>query len=222
MKKQALEKQRSYGGVRASQREEGRRLKLLDAGLGAFGTVGYARSSIKGICGLAGLTERYFYESFGSKEELLLAVYGGVVEDLLARARERLSQPFVSPSDLLTGVLGIYFRAMREDPRKARLLYFEVLGVSPAVDRAYQDATRLLGGIVTEAVLAAFPVLDRRFFSESIVPVGLTGAVTLMAINWILEGFRTPLEDILSQVAFLAGLVESFAGKSSPPHEARP
>ncbi len=61
---------RQYGGIDADQRRKERREKFLAAGLEAFGTLGYAKATIKGICQLAGLTEPYFYESFENKEDL--------------------------------------------------------------------------------------------------------------------------------------------------------
>ena len=72
---------RIYGGVEANLREEDRRKKLIEAGLEAFGTKGYAKTNIKTICKLAGLTERYFYESFRHKEELLRAVYRELIDE---------------------------------------------------------------------------------------------------------------------------------------------
>src|SRR4029077_5184552 len=56
--------QRAYGGVSAEDRIAARRAKLLDAGLELFGTRGYATTGVKDVCREAGLTDRYFYESF--------------------------------------------------------------------------------------------------------------------------------------------------------------
>lgn len=75
MKKKKL-KSRIYGGVEANLREEDRRKKLIEAGLEAFGTKGYAKTNIKTICKLAGLTERYFYESFRHKEDCCVPCTG--------------------------------------------------------------------------------------------------------------------------------------------------
>jgi len=57
-------------------REDERRKKTdRSTGLEAFGTRGYAKTNIKMICGVAGLTERYFYESFRHKEDLCVPYY---------------------------------------------------------------------------------------------------------------------------------------------------
>ncbi|MPY81303.1 MAG: TetR family transcriptional regulator [Actinophytocola sp.] len=64
----------AWGGLSAVDRRAQRRAQLLAAGLEVFGTVGYAGTSVRQICRVAGLTERYFYESFGAREGLLLAI----------------------------------------------------------------------------------------------------------------------------------------------------
>ena len=73
---------RIYGGVKADLRKKERRGKLISAALEAFGTTGYSTNSVKNICQIAGLTERYFYESFKNKESLLCAAYQELVDEL--------------------------------------------------------------------------------------------------------------------------------------------
>jgi len=63
-----------YGGKSARARVASRRHRLLAAGLELFGTQGYLRTTIDQVCAEAGLTKRYFYESFQSCEELLGAL----------------------------------------------------------------------------------------------------------------------------------------------------
>ncbi|MFF3288708.1 TetR family transcriptional regulator [Streptomyces sp. NPDC003023] len=73
---------RRYGGRGAAERQQERRSRLVDAGLEVFGTVGYAAASVRQLCREAGLTERYFYESFQGREELLRAVYDRLIEEV--------------------------------------------------------------------------------------------------------------------------------------------
>ncbi len=66
---------RRYGGRGGEERRAERRERLLDAGLACYGEVGYHAATVRLICARAGLTERYFYESFANGEDLLCAVY---------------------------------------------------------------------------------------------------------------------------------------------------
>ena len=84
--------ERAYGGVPAEQRRSQRRAALLAAGLDIVGTEGAGRLTVGGLCARAGLNERYFYESFRTTEDVLLAVYDEVIGKLTAvivRSEER-------------------------------------------------------------------------------------------------------------------------------------
>jgi len=49
------------------------------------------------ICGVAGLTERYFYESFRHKEDLLCAVYRELINEGQRDSMAALKDSNVSP-----------------------------------------------------------------------------------------------------------------------------
>ncbi|MFP4473912.1 MAG: TetR/AcrR family transcriptional regulator [Desulfatibacillaceae bacterium] len=210
------EPKRRYGGVRASQRMAERREKLLAAGLEAFGTTGYAQAGIKEICSLAGLTERYFYESFNNKEELLAAVYNGVVDELIGNAMTRLDRGRESRLDRAMDAVGVLFESVRDDPRKGRMLYFEILGVSDRIDREYHAATDRFIEIISLVLAGTFDSIDRAALESTVVPTGLAGALNLIAIKWILEDFSPPLADIMAQVRFLLESFNQFVDGTAP------
>ena len=82
---------RPYGGVSANERIATRRTRLLEAGLELFGTDGYLASGVKDVCREAGLTDRYFYESFRDTRELFIAVFDRVTDELFASVESRRS-----------------------------------------------------------------------------------------------------------------------------------
>ncbi len=57
---------RRYAGRDQATRRRARREQLMSAGLDLFAARGYTRVSVKQVCDAAGLTQRYFYESFGT------------------------------------------------------------------------------------------------------------------------------------------------------------
>src|SRR4051794_37883174 len=73
---------RVYGGVEREDRVRVRRQRFLEAGVQVFGTRGYRAATVRAICEEAKLTDRYYYESFSSLEDYLLAVYLMLVADL--------------------------------------------------------------------------------------------------------------------------------------------
>ncbi|RJQ80450.1 TetR/AcrR family transcriptional regulator [Pseudonocardiaceae bacterium YIM PH 21723] len=69
---------RTWGGTTLADRKAVRRQQLLIAALELVGEAGMAGVSVRAVCRTAKLTERYFYESFADREELLVAVFDQV------------------------------------------------------------------------------------------------------------------------------------------------
>ena len=198
MKKKTTQS-RIYGGVKANLREEERRKKLIEAGLEAFGTRGYAKTNIKMICGIAGLTERYFYESFRHKEDLLCAVYRELIDEGQRDAMAALEDSEGFPLETASRALMIFYQRFQQDPRRAQIQLFEILGVSHNIDREYQNAMRLLADMVRLFLFKVFPHIHEEILNRSMIPTGLAGSIIMIAHEWVLGGFVTPVDDIISQ-----------------------
>lgn len=190
---------RIYGGVDASLREEDRRKKLIEAGLESFGTKGYAKTNIKTICRLAGLTERYFYESFENKEDLLSAVYKELIDEQQRDAMEILEDKSSLPIEAASRALKMFYQRFQQDPRRAQVQLFEILGVSARIDKEYRDAMRLLADMVKLVLYRVFPHITQERLNSSIIPTGLAGSIIMVSHEWVLGGFMIPLNDIISQ-----------------------
>lgn len=208
MKTDQQSRKRKYGGVQADLRTEERRQKIISAGLESFGTIGYAKTSIKKICLLAGLTERYFYESFDCKEDLLSAVYQTITEELITGTDEIIHHSSGRSRTTAYEALKLYFRTLQDDPRKARVLFFEILGVSPRIDEVYQKAIQQLSNNAIRILKLAFPAMDHQKVRNTIFPAAIAGAIIQVAGQWTLNHFQPPLEEILAQIQQLFELIE--------------
>lgn len=189
---------RRYGGADPEQRRERRRAALITAGLDVFGTDGYARVSVKGICDQAGLTQRYFYESFADRAALLVAVY----EDCVAFVRAATVQaaagiadaelvetttegvPAERVPDVTRAALGAFMSCLADDPRRARVMLVEVVGVSPEIERVRMRAIHDWAALILALARGARPPSDR----ERLASVGLVGAVTQLLVDWYVAG----------------------------------
>jgi AcrR family transcriptional regulator len=190
---------RVYGGIDASLREEERRRKLIHAGLEAFGTNGYAKTNIRTICRLAGLTERYFYESFENKEDLLCAVYRELIEEQRREAMELLEDGRIQPIEAASRALKLFYQRLQQDPRRAQIQLFEILGVSPRIDNEYRKAMCILAEMVKLSLRRVFPGIPAEKLNSSIIPTGLAGSIIMISLEWVLGGFVMPLDDIIAQ-----------------------
>jgi AcrR family transcriptional regulator len=140
---------RSWRGISAEDRRAERRTALIEAGLEVIGTQGWANTTVRGVCRQAGLTERYFYESFPEHEALLIAVYEHVLVDGISRV---LSAAAKAPHDIrLTARAGIQaaVELLVDDPRKGRVLILEATG-NDTLQHRRQEAVRAQAALLSE------------------------------------------------------------------------
>lgn len=188
---------RTYRGASARQRRDERRARLVEAAVELFGTSGYRTATVDRICAVAGLTKRYFYESFDDSEQLLLAAYAQVIEDLgvhIGRAT-RTAGPGLDAQ--ARAALTAMFRVIDEDPRVARIAFVEVLGVSAAVDDAYRAATHRFADTLVELADATLGPGRPGRTNRHILATGLVGAVVFIAQQWILTDRREPIASVV-------------------------
>lgn len=191
-------KGRSYRGLDSKERRQVRRGKLIDAGVHCFGTLGYAATSVKAVCVHAGLTERYFYESFSDREALFRAVYDHVTAELENRMRMALMTRTPDFGATARAVLAAMYGFMKDDRRRARIVLFEVLGVSPGMDRRYHAGLRALARLVDDASFGLFPPKSRLAPSvRTTIALGLVGAAVMIAHEWALDNFSAPLDEAI-------------------------
>ncbi|WP_181035999.1 TetR/AcrR family transcriptional regulator [Arthrobacter sp. N199823] len=144
---------RVYSGLQPAERTRERYQKFIDAGIELFGTVGYASAKIKTLCHCAGLSERYFYESFDSREQLLTEVYETVSTELMVQVTEALSDPEANPKDAIRASLAAVVNFMLGDPRHAQIILVEIVGVSEELEAKRHQAMSNFAGQSMGALL---------------------------------------------------------------------
>jgi AcrR family transcriptional regulator len=134
---------------------------LLAAGLELLGTVGWAGTTVRGVCALAGLNDRYFYESFADLDTLRLAV----VDELVAAGTAAIVAATQTPRDLrgrTRAVVAAIVEFCTADARRAHILVHEFQSGPLLADRR-RRLIRDLAGIFTAQVheiLGEVPVGD--------------------------------------------------------------
>lgn len=189
---------RSYRGETPEERAAGRRERLLAAALELYGRRGHARPTIAQVCARAHVTTRNFYEAFGSREDLLLALY----EHLLAEQARRLVAAFgtLDPdrplADQTRPVIEALVRPWAEDVRKARVAQLEIRGVAPEIDERTFGAMHGFSAIVA-----------RHTGVSELVALALVGAVSQSLMVWHVmpDDERPPVDDLIDALATVAG-----------------
>lgn len=143
---------RTYRGLTAEQRAADRRHRLVAAAIDAFADGGYASATIERICRGAGVTARHFYEHFATREALLLAAYEEIIDGHRGAVLRALAE---APGDALEprvrAAVGAALDVWTQDRGRARIVFIEIVGVSPAVEarrlRAVDEYTELVSAI---------------------------------------------------------------------------
>ena len=191
---------RAYGGQSPQDRAAGRRDRLVAAGIALFGRQGLRATTVRGVCAEAGLTDRYFYESFDGLEALLAACYDGLLDRLrLALQRAAAGAADAGLAARFTAGYEAWFDFIA-DPLAARILLAEVLGVSPAMDARYESG---MAGFA-DALAAPLAEAGAGGVRGALIARALVGAVVQVAKMWAASGYRESRADVVGSCVLVA------------------
>ena len=204
---------RPYGGVSATDRREQRRQRLIEAGLQLFGTRGIAAVGIVDVCAEAGLTKRYFYESFASIDALAEAVFEHVTGNLVAVVAPAIEAGAGrDPRPALTA----YTRALLSDPRVVRL---------HAVESQTGPLKKYRDGFPTRAVELWFAFASE---DDALPPpqelrlraYGFIGAAQQIGIAWLDGHLPLTIDEVIDELVDMFYRISGIATR--PPHDDEP
>jgi AcrR family transcriptional regulator len=149
---------RPYRGIDATERVTQRRRRLLDAGLDLLGgDDADAELTVRAVCKQAGLTARYFYESFSDKDEFVAGVYDWVVADIAATMQAAVVA--APPKEQGRAGIANVVRIVADDPRVGRLVFGSTLS-NPVVARKRVESTAFFISLLGEHVNATLRAQD--------------------------------------------------------------
>ena len=191
---------RPYRGVDAADRLASRRARLLAAGLDLLGADDKdpAELTVRGICRRAGMTARYFYESFADKDEFVAAVFDWVIAALAATTQAAVATA-PPPEQTRAGMSNIV-RTIGGDPRVGRLLFSAHLANAVLVRKRVESSAlfAMLSGRHVENALRV-PENDRIKAAAHFVVGGV--AQTISA--WLAGEVRLGPDQLVDQLAAL-------------------
>lgn len=193
---------RSYRGVSQDERRKQRRSSLIAAAIAVYGQRGYRNASVKAVCEAAGLTERYFYESFANSEELLVAAFNAVTYAVHRESIEA-ARGIRSRRERARIMLRAYFSALKREPHSARVFLVEIRGVSRAVDEAFELALRTIARNNGELLALRGPGADEM------LQIAVLGGVLQLASTWVNRNYEPPLDAITDTAMRMASALFS-------------
>lgn len=154
-----------WSGVPLEDRQALRRGELIAAGVDLLGAENGPVLTVRAVCRAAGLTERYFYESFADRDEFVRAVY----DDVCARAMSALSSS-TTPRDAVERFVAL----MVDDPTRGRVLLLAP-AVEPVLTRSGADwMPNFIDLVQRKLVQITEPAV------QAMVATGLIGALTAL------------------------------------------
>lgn len=172
------QEKRRYSGQSFEDRQAERWDKLVHAAVQVAGRVGLDGASVAAICAEAGLTARYFYESFPTREAIFVEAYRAVQNELLTRIGGK------GQGDAKRALTG-FFNAIRERQDLARVFLIDL-----------DDA----GGAMRMASFEGANKLSKAFGLKATHPLmvaGIIGGLVDIAKRWIESDFAEPVEKVV-------------------------
>ncbi|MCX5373677.1 TetR/AcrR family transcriptional regulator [Streptomyces sp. NBC_00015] len=202
-----------YGGKTAEQRQAERRGRFLAAALQLFGDVpGYRGTTVASLSETAGLSTRQFYEEFRTLEDVLAALHLQVndwaEEAVLAAFAAAQDMPLL---DRVTAIFRAYAADVTSDPRRIRITFVEIVGVSPRLEeQRLARRARWVDLICAEASAAAArgeaAPRDYRLAATAFI-----GSVNGLLHDWSAGWVDATLDEVVDE------LVRQLLGILRPP-----
>jgi len=202
---------RTYAGVDADTRRLERRARLVASAIELFGAQGFAKTTVQALCEHAGLSKGYFYESFPNLEAILIAAY----EDAALTTQNYVLEQIGGITDLREAAregITFYLQYISDNPVVGRLLYVEVLGVSPEVDQAYRHGV----GLITEVVDAVIQLTPLARHAPRLLPTALAGLVAGTALQWCIDDWADPVCDVADAIMMMIDPLLELASPAVP------
>jgi AcrR family transcriptional regulator len=187
---------RIYGGVSAEDRRSRRREQLLEAGLELLGTEGWSATTMTAVCAHAGLTERYFYESFPDREALLVAVFDRVTSEA---AEVVLAAIEGSPHEARArsrAAIAAFVELMTDDPRKGRVAFVEALGSEALMRRRY-ETIRTFAALLSGQARDFYGMPDGADQLVELTSFMLVGGLAEALMAWLGGELETSREQLI-------------------------
>ncbi len=173
-----------YGGVPAAQRQAERRARLVEAALDLLGTEGWQGTTVRAVCRRAGLTSRYFYESFEDLDALVVAVFDEMLADT---TQAMLAALDAAPHDAHAkshAAIATFVSRLTDDPRRARLAFVEALG-SERLMRRRLDTMRLFAQLLSAQARDFYGTPDEQDPIVELTSALLVGGLAELLITWL-------------------------------------
>jgi AcrR family transcriptional regulator len=186
-----------------ADRQQQRRAMMLRAGVPLLGDPDYRTVNVRTVCRTTGITERYFYEAFGTRDEYVRALYHEISEHV-RRALDQEVQSYLEdggdPDELAGTAVTAFVELVIDTPQVGRALL-----LAPYRDRALADQGLShmadFFAVVASAMPAELSETVRRLASVSLV-----GALTAVFTEYLEGRLQADRDELVEHCVLMVRL----------------
>jgi AcrR family transcriptional regulator len=146
---------RPWRGVAAEDRLHARRERLVAAALELLGREDGEALTVRGVCAQAGLTPRYFYESFADADELVVAAFDHVVAGTAVAILDALADAPGDVTGRARAAIAGGIAHLSDDARRGRILLADATA-NATLQRRRREALHDFARLVSDQAAAYF------------------------------------------------------------------
>jgi AcrR family transcriptional regulator len=188
-----------YRGMSALERAAERRERLLEATLAVWADP-EQRTTMTAICSAAGLSERYFYESFTGLDDALTAVLDGVASEIERVTLAAVEAAGDDPTARVYASVRSFVQLLVDDPRKGRVAIIEAASI-PALRQRRTDLLRYLAHRSAEEARTHLGLATRGGRDDEFAGLLFIGGMAELITAWLDGALEATPEEIVEAAA---------------------
>jgi AcrR family transcriptional regulator len=205
---------RPYRGVAADDRVANRREALIDAALEVFAAEGWAALSARRVCEQAGLTRRYFYESFNDVDALVGAAFERITGEVRAAVRAATADSGAPLPELVARAVSAGLDVLASPPSMGRFLAIAQSAgssIAPHRARAMDDLAAIVEPVLSTNPRGAGSIGSREARIAALIVVG---AILSIVDSWLAREVDLSRDEVVSWSTTAAvGIIEAVTAR---------
>ena len=138
---------KGWAGSSIEDRRAERRAKLMAAARSLLAEGGGPACSVRAVCRSSGVTERYFYENFADRAELVVTVFDELAGEVVAAILTAVSATDGTPQAIATAAVDAAVGLIVDEPEKGRVLFVALVS-DPLLYEKIDEYGPLLAAII--------------------------------------------------------------------------
>lgn len=188
-----------YRGVSAAERAAERRERLLAATLSVWADP-TVRTTMTGVCAEAGLSERYFYESFRNLDEALTAVLDAIATEIEQTTQAAAQAAGDDPAARVHASVAAFVQLLVDNPAKGRVAIIESVGM-PALRGRRTELLRHFAHRTAEEAHDLIGLPRRSTREEEIAGLLFIGGMAELITAWLDGVLDATPEELVEEAA---------------------